>query len=312
MNETILVIRLSAFGDVVNCFPSFAAIRRHHPAARIVLLTTRPYADLARQSPWFDAVWIDTRPKPWNVPGMWRLIRMLRSCRFQRVYDLQTSGRTSKWYHRLVRKPVEWSGVAPGCSHPHANPERGRLHARAMLAEQLAFAGVTVDPPYPDLTWLERDLSHLNLPQPYALMCPGAAAHRPEKRWPALFFAEVAHSLVARGLTPVLVGGAAEEQEIAAIVAHCPQARSLCGQTRLEELYSLGKGARLALGNDTGPMHMFAMAGCPSLVLFSADSDPTLCAPRGPGGDGQVRVLQQASLSALLPEKVIAALADLA
>ncbi|OYW09809.1 MAG: ADP-heptose--LPS heptosyltransferase, partial [Rhodospirillales bacterium 12-71-4] len=57
----ILVIRLGALGDLVQSFGPFAAIRAHHPEARIVLLTTPPFAGLARRSPWFDDVWADGR-----------------------------------------------------------------------------------------------------------------------------------------------------------------------------------------------------------------------------------------------------------
>ena len=62
------------------------------------------------------------------------------------------------------------------------------------------------------------------------------------------------------------------------------------------------------MGNDTGPMHLVAAMGTPSLVLFSDDSDPALCAPRGPSGEETVRVLRVADLRALAPETVLASL----
>jgi len=49
------------------------------------------------------------------------------------------------------------------------------------------------------------------------------------------------------------------------------------------------------VGNDTGPMHLLAAAGCPAVVLFSRASDPALCAPRGPC----VRVLRRPDLADL-------------
>jgi ADP-heptose:LPS heptosyltransferase len=55
----------------------------------------------------------------------------------------------------------------------------------------------------------------------------------------------------------------------------------------------------VAVGNDTGPMHLIAAAGAPSISLFSADSDPALCAPRG-----RVTVLSEASLADLPVERV--------
>ncbi|MCW5772647.1 MAG: hypothetical protein KIT16_13475, partial [Rhodospirillaceae bacterium] len=77
-DERILVIRLGALGDFVLSLGPLAAIRRHHPGARITLLTTQPYASLARASPYCDAVWIDERApwwQPWRAAGLKRRLR---------------------------------------------------------------------------------------------------------------------------------------------------------------------------------------------------------------------------------------------
>ena len=137
----ILVIKLSALGDFVQAMGPFAAIRAHHPDARITLLTTKPYVPLAKASPYFDEVWTDYRPKPWDVPGMLRLRKMLRSSKFQMVYDLQTSERSSRYFH-LVHAGTPWSGIAPGGSHPHANPDRNVMHTLDRQADQLRMAGI--------------------------------------------------------------------------------------------------------------------------------------------------------------------------
>src|ERR1019366_3873781 len=75
--SAILIIKLGALGNVILLLNAFAAIRAHHPAAPISLLTTAPYADWLRLSPWFDDVLVDTRPGWWNLPGVRRLRRML-------------------------------------------------------------------------------------------------------------------------------------------------------------------------------------------------------------------------------------------
>ncbi len=302
MSRPVLVIRLGALGDFIQSTGPFAAIRAHHAGSLITLLTTRPYAAFAAASPWFDRVWVDTRPKWWQ-PGGWLTLRArLRGGGFGRVYDLQTSDRSSS-YFRLMGGGVEWSGIARGCSHPHANPGRDRLHTLDRQAEQLAMAGIAPVPP-PDLSWVTADITRFGLPHPFALICPGGAVHRPAKRWPAEHFAALSARLAERGVTPVLLGTAAEEAELAAIAASCPAARNLAGRTDLMDLAVLGRDALAALGNDTGPMHVLAATGCPSVVLFSGASDPTLCAPRG-----RVTVLRRADLAGLEPAEVEAALA---
>ena len=83
-----------------------------------------------------------------------------------------------------------------------------------------------------------------------------------------------------------------------------PAALDLTGRTSLLDLGGLLGRAALAVGNDTGPMHLIAAAGCRALVLFSRASDPALCAPRG----RDVRVLRRPDLATLEPAEVLRAL----
>src|SRR5207248_9518604 len=111
----------------VQAMAPAAAIRAHHRDAEIVFLTTAPYAELARQAPYFDAVLIDERPR--GPVGLLRLRRRFRAGSFGRVYDFQTRPRTALYYRLMrSRRRPEWSGTAPGASHPHRNPARNRLH----------------------------------------------------------------------------------------------------------------------------------------------------------------------------------------
>ena len=294
----VLVIRLSALGDFVLSFGPFAAIRAHHPEADITLLTTKPFAALAQASPWFDRVEVDTRPDWWNLPGLRRLARQLRG--FDLVYDLQTSGRTQRYFRVASRPP--WSGVAPGCAHPQG-PARETMHTLERQRDQLRGAGI-VHFPTPDLHFL-TDRAVPDLPTDFAVLVPGAAPHRPAKRWPVKRYGRLAAILAEQGLTPVVVG--TETDLAATILAACPGAVDLTGQTQLADLFAVAARARLAVGNDTGPMHIAAAAGCPSVVLFSADSDPLLTAPRGPAGGWPV-VLRVDVLADLPVERVAAAL----
>ena len=307
--ERILVVKLGALGDFVLATGPFKAIRCTHLEAHVTLLTIPMLAGMAKTMGWFDEVWADARPLLWNIGGWWSLARKLNGGRFSRVYDLQTSDR-SNFYFRLMSPPFgsrpEWSGIAAGASHPHANPRRGFLHTVERQKEQLAGIGIHDVPP-PDLAWAQADLVRFELPASYALLVPGGSAHRPEKRWPATHYAELARRLVAIGTTPLLLGAGAERADLAAIAAAAPGARDLCGQTSFTEIIALARGARFAVGNDTGPMHLIAAAGCPTVALFSHASDPALCAPRGPDGFGVV-VLRRADLAGLMPDEVLAAL----
>ena len=299
--RTILVIKLGALGDMVHAFHAFAAIRSHHRSDRVVLLTTRPFVALAERSPWFDAVVVDERAAWWNLAALGRTTRLIRAADF--VYDLQTSRRSGR-YHRLAGRPP-WSGIAPGSSHPHANPKRDLMHTIERQREQLRDAGVTAFPT-PVREWLLGE--NVTLPRPYSLLAPGGAGVGGVKRWPVGHYAGLAVKLAARGLTPVIIGGAAERALGAEIIAACPEAVDLTGRTSIFGLAALGADAALAVGNDTGPLHLVCSMGAPTLALFSATSSPAQAGPRGPAGQWAA-VLPAGDLSTLSVETVDAAAA---
>ena len=313
--QRILVIKLAALGDVVQAFPPFAHIRAAHPQAHITLLTTPPYASLAAASPYFDAIESDGRPE--RLRETLAMLRRLRRARFDRIYDLQTSGRSSAYFFALWPRPPQWSGIAPFASHPHRNPARNHMHTLERQAEQLQDAGVWPDAPVqrgqadaPDLSFMledpasERRPEHFGLTTPYALLIPGASVQRPAKRWPAERYAGLAQALLDFGLGVAVLGGPAEAAIGAALATAARGVLDLTGATDYAQIAGLGARAALAVGNDTGPTHLVAAAGAPTLVLFSADSDPALCAPRGRRVDIlQVERLADLALSPVL-EKV--------
>jgi ADP-heptose:LPS heptosyltransferase len=319
VTQRILVIKLAALGDFVLAFGAMKKIREAHPDAQITLLTTPPFADLARASSLFDAIETDGRPKARG--DLLAMLLRLRRARYDRVYDLQTSSRSSSYFYALWPNPPQWSGIALGCSHPHANPGRDQMHTLERQADQLKFAGIWPDAPTapgsapsPDLSFILKSdaprLSpeHFGLSGPYALLIPGASPHRPGKRWPVGHFAALACQLVEQGLTPVVVGGPGEAALAREIQGRCAKAVDLTGKTDFAQLAALGARAAVAIGNDTGPTHLVAAAGAPTLCLFSNESDPALCAPRGM----RVAVLQAPLLADLGVSSVLSALVGFA
>ena len=303
--KRILVIKLSALGDFILSITAFQAIRRHHAGAEITLLTTAPFRALAETSGCFERVWIDNRPAWWQVGGWLALRHRLSEAGFERVYDLQRSDRSAGYFRLLPKPKPEWVGTAADASHRYAMPGGPPRHICDREADQLALAGVPT-PGLPDLSFLTADLTGLDLPPRYGLLVPGGSAHRPGKRWPAEGYAALARHLLDRGIVPLLLGAEAERKEIQDIAEAAPGARDLCGRTGLEALAALGRGAALAVGNDTGPMHLIAAAGAPSLVLYSHDSDPAKIAPRGPS----VATLRRETLANLSLEAVLNALPE--
>ncbi len=277
----ILVIKLSALGDVVLALGPMQAIRDHHKDAHISVLTTRPFVDLLSVARVANEILIDKRPGPFDIGGWLNVRRMLRRGGFDRVYDLQTSDRSSRYRSLFWPGPYpEWSGIAEGCSHPHANPDRDAMHTVDRQAEQLHMAGIDTVP-LPDLSRIDADVTKFALPDRYAVLVPGGAAHRPEKRWPVAHYAALAARLQADGITPVVVGGAYEHDLAREIAKAAPDTVRLTAETTLLQLVAVIRGAALAVGNDSGPMHIAALLGVRSVVLYSHASDPALCGQRG-------------------------------
>jgi ADP-heptose:LPS heptosyltransferase len=309
--RNILVIKLSALGDFILALAAMKRIREAHPGAKITLLTTPPFETLAKASPYVDAVETDGRP---GGLGEWlRLLARLRSANYDRVYDLQTSSRSSLIFYGLLPFPPEWSGIALGASHRHRNPKRDFLHTLERQADQLMHAGVWRNAPTgpgaappPDLSWIvdsePKPRAGDKPAKPYVLLIPGGAAHRLDKRWPVELYGDLGKALWDRGYDVMVIGGPQETPLARAIQRKLPGARDLTGRTDFARIAALGAKAALVVGNDTGPLHLAAAAGAPTSVLFSKASDPALAAPRG-----HVTVLQAEDLAGLPVETVLRA-----
>lgn len=295
----ILVIKLGALGDFIMAQPAFNALRTHHAQDELSLLTIPGLQELAARSGLFDRVELD--PLGRSPRGYWRMRRWLRHESFEFIYDLQGNNRT-RWYWRLLfpDRP-QWAGPVRGCSHPRP-PRPPGAHRTEWYRAQLAELGI-VNGFLADNAWLNEDVSRFTLPPRHLLIAAGASAHRPGKRWPAQRYAELARALLNRGITPVLMGAAADvgvNGEISQIVAGVID---LTGQTSLFAIGGLARSALGAVGNDTGPMHVTAFVGCPTLVLFSAASDPGFVGPRG----RHTAYLQRADLRQLSTGEVLSA-----
>ncbi|WGM38398.1 glycosyltransferase family 9 protein [Caulobacter sp. NIBR1757] len=298
MSETILVIKLSALGDFIQATGPMKAIRAAHPDARITLLTTPPFETMARSTGWFDEIWTDGRPSWSNLGAVARLIGRIRRTRFSRVYDLQTQGRTVRYFQLLWPRRPPWSGNAPGAAFEYSGAARDRLHVQDSQREQLRIAGIEPVGP-PDIGWLTGKADH-RPPEPFALLVPGGAPHRPAKRWPAAQYGALAKALVGQGITPVVLGHGEQEAALAATIQGVePSAQVLVGKTSFGDIADLARRATLVVGNDTGPAHIAIAAGAPGVVLFSAESNPALSAPRPIRQDQPVEILRTDDLADL-------------
>ncbi len=297
--DKILVIKLSAFGDFIQALGPMKAIKNHHPNTSITLLTTKPFKGLAEKSGYFDDIILDERPKWYQFGKLRALKKIFNAGKFGRVYDLQNNDRTGLYFKLFTPKP-EWIGAAKGASHRNTSPERTAGLAFNGHVQTLKLAGVTpvtVD----TMDWIEGNSADFGAKEPYALIVSGCAPQHPYKRWSAEHYAELCHYLIEQGVQPVLIGTEQERDVTQQIAQACPDALDLTGKTSLFDIVVLAKSAELAVGNDTGPMHMIGPTGCKTLVLFSGNSNPIHHAPLGV----DVRTMQKEPIADITPEEVI-------
>lgn len=303
--DHVLVIKHGALGDIFQAFSAFASIRQAYPAAHLAVLTTSPYKELLRSSPWFDDVLIDDRAPVTN----WHAIKYLWSLfpQFGRVIDLQNSNRTGLYnvFSSFRKKRPLWF------NYNHlalTSPLKTLLHAREMhtLIRQDNFlknlAIIPLEREIPDWLPLPENLSSYPLP-PYIVIVPGSAGHRPAKRWPLTHFSALIAHLEKMGHSCVLIGTKEQENLAKTLKKKHENLFDFTGKTSLFELAFLLRKASLVIGNDTGPLHIAAAFDRPTLTFFSKESDPRRCAPSGLT-QGYNRILSCDDLSCLTVMRV--------
>lgn len=304
-HKKILVIKLGALGDFFQALGPMAAIRTHHKNAHISLLTTKPFEKFAKECGYFDEIIIDPKPKWHQFIKISKLKKILNQG-FDRIYDLQNNDRTSFYFGLLKSPKPEWSGVAKGASHRNTAPTRTAGHAYTGHKQTLKLAGIEnieVD----TLDWMKGDISKLDLKEPYVLIVPGCAPQHPYKRWSPEKYGKIANFLTEKNIQPVILGAKAEEEITKQIQEICPTAYNLVSKTNLHQIVELARGAKGAIGNDTGPMHMIGPTGCKTLIVFSRHSNPIRHKALG----ANVETLQSDDLSQLGVDTVQKTLHDL-
>lgn len=259
VRERVLVIKHGAFGDLVQADGALRDIRAAYPRADVVLLTSPAYVRLMERCPHVDRLLLDARAPLWRLGQNLRLARSLRRERFDRVFDLQKSGRT-RHYQRFVLRGLPWCGRLPGPKAPSM---------LAGFAPQLQAVGITVRHCLaPDVTWMADDVSILlsehQLQPGYIVLIPGCSARHPHKRWP--HYEELARRLLQRGHRVVTAPGPDELALARSVPGDC-----LLGTKGFLDWFQLAgvlRHAGFVIGNDTGPSHLAACLGRPGIALF--------------------------------------------
>jgi heptosyltransferase-1 len=306
----ILIVRLSAMGDIVHALPMAENAAR--AGGTVGWVVESPYRELLESNPSVAAVFAaDTRAwryRPFAAPGeIATLSAALR--RFSPDLTIDAQGLwKSALTALLAGAPVV--GFARSERREPASAILARKTVRPSPADRhvvdrnlalLGRAGIPITCRAPDARYLlrtpapEADAFLAKLSRPFALYHPGAGV--PKKTWGEERFAELARRLSAeKGLSPVVSWGPGDEDRAALLSRLVPESIALprLGLRALAQVFS---AARLLVAGDTGPLHLADALGTPVVAIFG----PTDPARNGPYGQPRAVVLggREATVSAV-------------
>jgi lipopolysaccharide heptosyltransferase I len=297
--KNILIIKPSSLGDIVLALPALTALRKSFPDAKITWLIRPEFAQLLENHPHLTEIILFDRKllgKVWFHPraffALLLLIRQLRRCRFDVVFDFQGLFRTASlaWLSGCKKR----FGMSNARELAHifytdkVQKDTDRYHLVDYYLTIIRTAGAReldvnfVLPQEPGAVdsigrlLKSHDIAHDN----YAVLIPGSA--HIDKCWPVERFAAIADKISMQFGLDLLATGTEPEAGIVEKLketANVPIA-NLAGRTSLSELIVLLKNAKLVVSNDTGPGHIAAALGVP-LVLIFGRVNPGRIAPYG-------------------------------
>ncbi len=286
----VILFHLNQIGDFCFSLPIAAAVQQRYPEAEICSVVRPNLVPLAQRARPIDS--LEVRPRS-LTKAYWSLLVRLRARRADLAIVLSTSPGPCLLARLCGAKKVvafdnDWARRLIGGTVPYDTPPS--LPNNLRMAEHVAgelvkrdYAGLLHTTPEDRVT-ADQLLSAYGVPaeRPIAVLAPFGSAQHLWKCWPPDRFARVATLLYERaGLTPVLIGGrdeAGAASEITAAVA-VPGA-SLVGETDTGQLVGVLARAALFIGQDSGPTHLAATLGCPTLAIFGP-TDPQLTGPVG-------------------------------
>ncbi|HET8635617.1 MAG TPA: lipopolysaccharide heptosyltransferase I [Acidobacteriaceae bacterium] len=334
----LLVVRLSAMGDILHALPAVTALREGHPEWRIgwavepqwkPLLAAEGATGRGPRMPLVDRIHVvparQWARSPLSVKTFREVRRVrseLRAEQYDVCVDLQGALRSAviaKWARatRLIGEDAPRERVAR-----YFFKERVRTRGVHVIEQAMEVMNAVAEGKLPTCRALlprdaEAERKASVLATPFVLLIPGAGWGA--KRWPAERYAELATRLRDAG-HGVAVNAGPGEEALANEVATLSDGAATVLRLSITELIAVTRRAALVIGGDTGPLHLASALGKPVVGIFG----PTDPARNGPFG-ASFRVLRhpgsrrdhtrhsapEAGLLTITPESVMAAAMEL-
>ena len=277
MSNNILIIKHGALGDLIQITSSLKSIRQKYPDSKITLLTDIKFKFFSDRIIFVDEIIYENRPSFFRIDKWLTIILKIIKRRFNIVFDLQNSDRTSVYYFfiKLFNPKTVWSGNCRGGKFKYHPKNFESIPIKDRIKNQLVLMDIEIYDK-PDISWMMKK-NIINLPDnDFVILLPGSSLEHKHKRWPAEKFAELANYLKEKKIDSIILGQShSEGEELTKIKLLAPKIIDFSDQY-LDCLATTASKAIGAIGNDTGPTFVAAAAGCPITWLLSNHTDPNI------------------------------------
>ncbi len=298
--RSILIIKPSALGDIIQALPSLAALRKSFPSAEIRWLVRTEFAPLISNHPHLTEVILFDRKflgKAWKNPkalaALVSLIFKLRRYKFDLVLDLQGLFRTAVlgWLSGCKVRAGMAGAREFGCIfyNKKVKQDQSCKHLADYYLRITAAGGVKTNEvefilgeSTPNIKLGAKQLLSDNGvgESSYAVFVPGSA--HADKCWPSENFAAIADKISEKYKLSIIAVGTGGESTLAEQINSKAKTEvvNLTGRTDIPVLVELLRTAKLVISNDTGPGHIAAAFGMPIVIIFGR-SNPARVMPYG-------------------------------
>ncbi len=295
--QRVLVLVLDHLGDAVFSTPAVKAIAELWPHAYLTVLCGEWSADLFRPAKWvdevmiFNAPWFAERAKRRSFEAIAGEAAVISELGFDIAIDLRGDLRHILMLHRAqvpVRAGFAVTGGGFLLSMCPAYPwDAHAVDKRLAIAQAMGAHPADRLPVIPQDPEAETRIAglferrRLAKSHPLVGIHPGAGTEA--KRWPYDQFAMVADTLFRDHAATLVITGSESEAELAKRVhaRMVAPAEVLAGETTVGELVAVLRRLVLFISGDTGPLHIAAALGVPTIALWSGTNDPALWGPLG-------------------------------
>ena len=287
--QKILIIRFGRLGDVVLMVPALRAIRKHWPDAKIDVLVDHRYESVLKMCSAVSEVLPVNRiqmrdgAKIRAIVDILRLAEIIRRRKYDLVVDFHSFRETNllTWHSRarwrLGLKRVH-SPYFSFCFNLGPVHEDDNLHVSSVFLSLLAPLGIKGDPSQCLLDLSRMDTGKAqdfmrahHIPNDALLVGLNVGAGSQSRTWPKEKFAHLAKKILDSHGGYILLFSGPQEDEISSQIAQMIGSDHvvLAMNFPLPMLAVMFSRCTILVSNDTGPMHIGAAVGVPTLGLFS-------------------------------------------